>query len=496
MTALFENPILTKELRTRMRGARAFWILFVFLGALSGILATTYFQWWRNADGDSGVASFGLGRQFYEVLFVVQAALVGLITPALTSGALSIEREQRTFEALSVTVLPRRSIVLGKLFSALAFVVLLLVATLPLTAVCFLLGGVAPQEIAAAYVLLTASSFLYGATGLAFSAFARTTTSSTVLTYGTILLFFLVTLPMALYAPRFGNTSGVVLPLTAVNPVGAMGGGTLQEVYYGVSVPAWLTALVVNGFLGVILTLVALHRLEWPRSDRSGLLRGLTAGFLGLIALLVCGSFSSKYRMNLDNAAAVLCAIPAILVPLFATGDGLPAGRLRTLLSPARLRRGEATSGLTFALLVTLGTHLLLLTGIVHVPIALSGIAQAVAVAFGLGALALVLSQKMGNRWGSLGLTLGVTLLAYLLPFGIAYPNLMSSEPASLHSVWNNALYLSPITGAVCLDTDNSVHHSLALGKTVAPALVTTALYTVFGLGMMGLLARIRRAAA
>ena len=128
MTMNWENPILTKELRTRMRGAKAFWILLLYLGLLSVILGGTYLSWLvgQERQGAYATQTYDMGRMFYGVIFAVQAALVGLITPALTAGALSIEREQRTFEALAVSPLSRRSIVLGKLTSSVGFVGLLI----------------------------------------------------------------------------------------------------------------------------------------------------------------------------------------------------------------------------------------------------------------------------------------------------------------------------------------------------------------------------------
>ena len=44
----FENPVLTKELRTRMRGSRAYWILFAYLFVLSLILFFAYLTWWQS----------------------------------------------------------------------------------------------------------------------------------------------------------------------------------------------------------------------------------------------------------------------------------------------------------------------------------------------------------------------------------------------------------------------------------------------------------------
>src|SRR5207248_1906612 len=120
-------------------------------------------------------------------LFFTQLFLVAFITPAITSGAITIEKEQRTMEMLEMTRLSRSSIISGKLFSAVSFVALLLVSSLPLTSICFFLGGVSPEQVAQAYLLLLAGSFVAGALGLAWSTIAKTTAVSVILTYASLL---------------------------------------------------------------------------------------------------------------------------------------------------------------------------------------------------------------------------------------------------------------------------------------------------------------------
>src|SRR5438874_2575388 len=131
MRLLPDNPVLTKEMRVRMRGARAYWILLGYLGFLSLVLFFTYMNWWNSVRESGGGASRSaqVGMQFFGYIIGVQAFLVLFIAPALTSGAITIEREQRTMEMLQLSRLPRYSIALGKLLSSLSFVALLLTSS-------------------------------------------------------------------------------------------------------------------------------------------------------------------------------------------------------------------------------------------------------------------------------------------------------------------------------------------------------------------------------
>ena len=52
-----DNPVLTKELRVRMRGSKAYWILLLYLGFLSLVMLLNYWSWQRNvADGNGGAS--------------------------------------------------------------------------------------------------------------------------------------------------------------------------------------------------------------------------------------------------------------------------------------------------------------------------------------------------------------------------------------------------------------------------------------------------------
>ncbi|MBB6053802.1 ABC transporter permease [Armatimonas rosea] len=502
MTINWENPILTKELRTRMRGAKAFWILLLYLGLLSLILGGTYLSWiaTQERQGAAATQSYDMGRMFYGVLFVVQAALVGLITPALTSGALSIEREQRTFEALSVSPLPRRSIVLGKLTSAVGFVGLLLLSSVPLVALCFLLGGVSPQEVTAAYVLLLASAFLYGATGIAFSSFAKNTTTSTVLTYGTILVFFFSTLPAALTSLDLSTAtvhSRSHLFLLGVNPVGAMVAGNLTESYFGLNVPSWLMGIMVNGLLGTILTVVALHRIEYPRTDRSGLLRGLTTSFIGLIVLLACG-----HAATLEGAAVGIILLPLLLIPLFVSGEGLGTTPLRKQL--LRLKEGNPVSGLLFVTALMVLSAVLLSVGVEFArhsseywtPVtnfvrhAVPAVAISLSALFGFGSLTLLLSQKLKNRWGVMALSFAILAAVYFLPLSTeSFRNY--DEPAS---AWVNSYCLSPLISTFYLENSQGRIIKALFYDHSTMWLLNCAFTSLIGVVSLSLLKRARRA--
>jgi ABC-type transport system involved in multi-copper enzyme maturation permease subunit len=180
-----------------------------------------------------------MGKFIFSTLVVFQAIMVSLLTPAFTAGAITSEREQRTYDLLMTTLLPARSVILGKLGSALAFVALLILAIAPLESLSFMLGGVSPEEIILSQVTMFVAAVLFAAVGMFWSSVLKSSMGSNVLTYGTILfqmigipvLYFLVVNlmggflvggsgPTLTNQPSFWYVSGLVLSL---NPLAAMG---------------------------------------------------------------------------------------------------------------------------------------------------------------------------------------------------------------------------------------------------------------------------------
>ena len=183
------NPLLIKELRGRMRGARAFVVLTVYLALLSCFTSIIYYTNTASAGGlGGGPDMVYLGKTIFDSVVLIEIFMVVFITPAFTAGAISGERERKTYELLRTTLLSGRQLVSGKLLSAFTYMLLLIMAAVPLESLAFVLGGVVVEELALALVILLVTAFAFAAAGLCFSSLARTTLVSTVLTYATALL--------------------------------------------------------------------------------------------------------------------------------------------------------------------------------------------------------------------------------------------------------------------------------------------------------------------
>ncbi len=177
------NPVMLKEIRERMRGARAFVVISVYLGLMSAFAVLLYLIQ-RGVVINTGSAVTGeLGRVVFAGVVGIELLLIVFIAPAFTAGAVSNERERRTYELLQITLLPKSSFIVGKLESALSYVFLLLLAAIPLQSIAFLFGGVTEFELLLAFVILAVTAVTLGAVGVYFSTTVERTLTASVRAY-------------------------------------------------------------------------------------------------------------------------------------------------------------------------------------------------------------------------------------------------------------------------------------------------------------------------
>lgn len=211
MVAIPVNPVLRRELVERMRGWRACAVLTVYLG----LLALSLYLAYRSGQNSTGnlydptinqVAS--VGRGIFEWLLFLMLLLVLFLVPGQTSGAIAGERERQTLVPLQVTLLSPRSIVVGKIGAALAFLALLIVATMPLLAVCFLIGGVAMSEVLAGVVMVLFVGLIVACFSTAISTFTKRVQLATVLSYGLMLILIVGTIAVRQGVSAFDTSRG------------------------------------------------------------------------------------------------------------------------------------------------------------------------------------------------------------------------------------------------------------------------------------------------
>jgi hypothetical protein len=115
------------------------------------------------------------GQKFFYAMAAIQLAMVLLVAPAATAGAICHDRAQGILAQLAVTDLSDSEIVLGKLGSRLAPILGLLACGLPVTALAALLGGIDPQALFSLFAVSVAIAVLGCSLALAISVRAART---------------------------------------------------------------------------------------------------------------------------------------------------------------------------------------------------------------------------------------------------------------------------------------------------------------------------------
>lgn len=200
------NPVLRREAVTTMRNWKTYGALLIFLaitsvGAAFYVYATMYQNYFYGSDPASMI-------WLYVVLAGMQMGLVMLATPAIAAGSISGERERQTLDLLLVTKMTPLSIVLGKMMSSLIYVLLLVVATVPVFGVAFYFGSISLGSILLMLLFILFMSVALSAVSVFFSCIFKKTVISIVLMYLIIGVLCVGTLILLAFYSLFMSRSG------------------------------------------------------------------------------------------------------------------------------------------------------------------------------------------------------------------------------------------------------------------------------------------------
>src|SRR3954470_1843318 len=165
------NPILVRVVQAGGKRKRDLLIRCAYLGIL---LFLVIFLLLQSAGNLASASLSDLSKQSSEIFYYMsyaQLALVALLAPIFTAGAITQEKDSQTYDILLSTPLTNGQIVLGSLLSRLFFVVALLVSGIPIFAITQIFGGVAIKSIAMSFALAAATAFITGALAMAIATF-------------------------------------------------------------------------------------------------------------------------------------------------------------------------------------------------------------------------------------------------------------------------------------------------------------------------------------
>ncbi len=194
---LFQNPVLERELLVNLRTARAFILLFCY-NALLGLVVLLAWPHERQLDLTRNPQE---ATRLVGLFFLSQYVLASLLAPTFAAGAITSEKERKTYEMLLASPLRPGAIVLGKLLASLVPLGILIFSSLPIVVLALPLGGVSIYEVLAAYAGLGLSLVTFGMISIACSSFFQRTAAALVVSY-------LLVLPLALAGAMLWSALG------------------------------------------------------------------------------------------------------------------------------------------------------------------------------------------------------------------------------------------------------------------------------------------------
>ncbi len=201
------NPIVKKDVKVQSRSMKICWGVFAY----ELILAFVFFLAIVVIKQQSRYSANNIYSAMvwiYPALAMTQLVILGIVVPVRTASAISGEKERQTFDIMMTTGMTPFSIIMGKVMTAIIQSMLFVVASLPVMALCFIIGGMSWSYLLWFLAIALLISFFSASIGILCSSLCKRSISAVIMSYGFYLLFFLGTvLPYLIYSITSVNMS-------------------------------------------------------------------------------------------------------------------------------------------------------------------------------------------------------------------------------------------------------------------------------------------------
>lgn len=312
--ALVNDPLLIKEIRTRMRARTVVVVELLYIIGICGIV----FLGFLVAGARESSPGWEMGASLFSTITYMQAIIMFFVSPLVAASAISGEKEQKTFDSLCVTPLSVRRLVLTKLLAALSCFLVLIIVSLPFACASFIMGGVAPADLVIAYALTLLVTAAAGAMGLYWSCrFERSIASIPA----AAVMVILVMLFGKILADMGCQSIAAVSPQVFLNMLFE----AADIPFYGGMCPFWIPSALLLVLLSAYFVTFSIMLLQFPKERRYVWLRCLTF-LLFVSAMAFYVGENAPIGPNPSEARSQLVTIiSVVLVSLAASAPWLGA---------------------------------------------------------------------------------------------------------------------------------------------------------------------------
>lgn len=181
-----KNAVLRKDMLLDMKKPKVAVIMLLFnllLGVVAIPVTAGLIFMAEGYSYDIVTLSYRIMVTMFLTMVWLETVAICFLTPALTAGCISIEKERQTLDVLLTTRMSTWQIVKGKFFSSITLVLMLIVSGLPVMSLVFIYGGINLWQLFLVVLVLIAITMYLASFGVFFSSLVKNTIVSVILTY-------------------------------------------------------------------------------------------------------------------------------------------------------------------------------------------------------------------------------------------------------------------------------------------------------------------------
>lgn len=189
---MYLNPIVKKDVKVQSRSMKICWGLFAY----ELILALVFFLAMSIIQGQSTYSTDNIYSRIvwlYPALAVTQLIILGVVVPIRTASSISGEKERQTFDIMMTTSMSPFSVVMGKVMTAIVQGLFFVVASMPVMALPFIIGGMSWAYLFLFLGIAALVAFFSASIGILCSSLCKKSISAVILSYVFYIVFFLGT---------------------------------------------------------------------------------------------------------------------------------------------------------------------------------------------------------------------------------------------------------------------------------------------------------------
>ena len=217
------NPIIKKDMKVKSRSMKTSWGLFAYEAILGLIFAFFMFVLGLSGSFDNSGYSeiYKYTSYIFPTISISELVMIALIMPIMTASAISGEKEKQTFDILLTTPISSMSIIWGKLGSAVVTVMTFIIASIPIMAISFIIGG---MKWSVLFIYL-AAAFVFcvftGSVGILASTMTKKSITAIILSYVFYFVYYnvasvMISITAALYSTYTYSVGSKAAPITLI----------------------------------------------------------------------------------------------------------------------------------------------------------------------------------------------------------------------------------------------------------------------------------------